>query len=88
MNDSEPLWEILSRAYLGAAPPSRFAWSRYLCTLADWLVPEENDPPVESDLTNFPWPPGYQAMSDARWEMRQTLRYRLMTEAYRAEEGE
>jgi len=65
----------------------RLGYAAEIRAVADWLVPEEADPPVESETTKFPWPPAYQAMSDAQWEMRQSLRAKLLTEVDRAEKG-
>ena len=57
---------------------------------ADKFVPEEPEPPVESEGTNFPWPPAYQDWVDAQWEARQLLRKQLLEEAdsIEAEAGE
>jgi hypothetical protein len=50
---------------------------------ADWLIPEELEPPVSN---NEPWPQGYQLMSDSKWEQRQLLRQILLDEAQKAKE--
>jgi hypothetical protein len=97
MSDTNrPLWQVMHDAYWQAAgceplPPPPVApecAAAEIRALTDWLVPEETDPPVEPDSAKFPWPPAYQAMSDAQWEMRQSLRSRLLAEADRAEAGE
>jgi hypothetical protein len=52
--------------------------------LADWLVPEEIEPPSPE---GEPWPQSYQLMSDSKWEQRQMIRQYLLDEANKAEMG-
>ena len=82
------LWRALHSVFADWATypqPPRKLWSALVLALADWLVPEETEPPVGD---GEPWPASYQARSDAMWEQRQLLRPTLISEVKRAETGE
>ena len=65
-------------------PTTQVLAANVLRAAADKFVPEEKEPPVESDGTEFPW----QDWVDAQWEARQLLRKQLLEEAASIEVGE
>lgn len=54
---------------------SRWIAAAALEALADQVVPESLEPPCGED---WPWPPAYQQMSDAKWEQRQQIRSEIL----------
>ena len=56
-----------------------------LRALADQVVPELSEPPCGED---WPWPPAYQQMSDAKWEQRQQIRSEILAIANELEKGD
>ena len=46
-----------------------------LKVLADQVAPHQSEPPCGED---WPWPPAYQQMSDAKWEQRQQIRSEIL----------
>ena len=69
----------------------RFGWqldaptaAAALRALADQVVPHESEPPCGED---WPWPPAYQQMSDAKWEQRQQARSEILAIAAELEGG-
>lgn len=56
-----------------------------LKALADQVVPELSEPPCGED---WPWPPAYQQMSDAKWEQRQQTRSKIIAIAAELEKGD
>lgn len=83
-----PLWRVLASVFAGwttyPPQPPRCYWAALIRALADWLVPEEIEPPSPE---GEPWPQSYQLMSDSKWEQRQMIRQYLLDEANKAEMG-
>jgi hypothetical protein len=87
---SPPAKAVLKAAYEATRNPNWQTnfYSSYtaamLRALADQVVPESLEPPCGED---WPWPPAYQQMSDAKWEQRQHTRSEILAIAAELEGG-
>ena len=91
MTEREPLWWIMQEAYFESRKPGhcdRLGYAAEIRAIADWLVPEEPEPPLgvvpKSEINKC-----IDEHSEWReWFVRGCLRTELLAEADRAEAGE
>ena len=69
-----PLWRVMRQADSSAASDYQSPEARMLRAIADWLVPEEDEPAIDKPFVI--------------WRTKRTIRDQLLAEADRAEAGE
>ena len=82
MTNSEPLWRVMAEASTAIIPPSPKCYAAEIRALADWLLPEEEEPYASE------WHDADEESAWGEWWARRRVRGQLLAEAKRAEAGE